>query len=220
MSKLFKSLRHPFTLICVLFIFVFGGLCVRQYAQPHYFTPMLLAGDITDTGYSQKDMVTYFENVRDYCNAVGDRLKSVTLAPAGLIIEPTGSKTCKTADQVTVCVVDGTFVSIGTGTTMPAIPTTAPIQNNSSNIVLFAVNSSGTRTAVIGTEGSSTSAITAPTVSDTVAVIGGVLIENASGADFEPGTTALDASGITATIFDITGAFDLVPNTDLTLKGL
>lgn len=127
--------------------------------------------------------------VRQLLNPVYGRLSSTMLTTAGLAIKAGGSALAKNG---TLCyvVAGGQIRSIAANTDMAALVGT--VTNAKFNIFAFFVDKAGTLTSKMGVEGAALANVVFPTISDTVAIIGFVIINPTGTGNFVGGTTALD----------------------------
>lgn len=137
---------------------------------------------------------------------IADRLSSQTLSSAGLVINAASSPLVKTGAAATVAVAQGIPVSIAAATALPALAGTT-IPQNGFGIAVFYVDRTGTLTTAMATPATTLAAVVWPPAQVGKATLGFVIITPAS-ATFIPGTTALDAAGVTATYVNTQGAFD------------
>lgn len=140
-----------------------------------------------------------------------ERLRTCTLSTAGLVIKTGGSALAKTGAAVTHYMVKGDLGSIAASTDMPALSGT--VSNGAFNVFVFMVDSSGTVTSAMGTEGSTRAKIVWPTTPANKAILGFIVINPTGTGDFVGGTTALDDATVApnAQYVSPVGVFD--PNT-------
>jgi len=121
------------------------------------------------------------------------RMRNVALSSAGLVIKAGGSPLVKTGAAAFYGVADGTLITIGAGTDMPAL-TGINVTNGNKRIVVFSANRAGTVTAQAGPEGGTTlGSAKFPMVAPESLIIG-YLIIGPSTANFVGGTSALDGT--------------------------
>lgn len=114
-----------------------------------------------------------------------------------------GSSALAKLTNAAILVINGIIVRIAAAD-LPALTTAASLATGEKNIVLFLSNVSGTTSIVFGTKSTTYAGIVLPSVNPaTHVVLGGILITAA--ATFTGGTTALDATDITAEYFDADG---------------
>jgi hypothetical protein len=121
-----------------------------------------------------------------------------------LAINASGGKTGKTSATFSA-LVNGTVVTVPAATVLPAIAGT--LADTKYALWSFYVDSAGTLSVSTKTADQSTAAAALaakPTVPDNKAEIGWLIVHNAIGSStaFTGGTTALDATGVTATFTD------------------
>lgn len=170
------------------------------------FGGWVLAGDITDTGMSQKDLYKLLRNVVKAINngAYGN---------AGLTTGTTTPAYIKTANSISYAV-DGLFYTKAATDNIATATATAQAANTYC-LYLLTLNSSGTLAATKGTELATDTAIL-PDVPASVAPIG--ILKIATTTTFTLGTTSLTASGVTATFYNLRAPTS--GNYDVNLKGL
>ncbi len=133
---------------------------------------------------------------------VFDRFSSCAVSGAGLAITGGGSTTASTGSATTNLVANGTLVAIAGSTAMPAL--VGSITAGSFNVFCFFVDSAGTRTVAMGTEGTTLAKVVFPPFPAGKALIGFLTVTYAS--QFVGGTTPLDTA--TTTYNSPTGAWD------------
>lgn len=141
-------------------------------------------------------------NLRKILMAIGDRYASQMLQSAGLVISAGGSTTAKTGSAAAVGIANGTLVSIGAGTAMPAL--VGSIAAGDFNVFAFFVDSAGNLTVAMGTQSATLAGVVFPVVPIGKAIVGFLIVTYAS--QFVGGTTPLDTA--TTTYVSPTGAFD------------
>jgi hypothetical protein len=122
---------------------------------------------------------------------------NAVLTSGGLAIKTAGSAVVKTASTVQA-VVDGTAVTLAAGD-MDALVGT--ITAGKYNVFCFTVDDAGAVTTTMGTAGDTAADVVFPAVPAGEVMIGYVLITHTS--NFVGGTTALDATGVTATYVNL-----------------
>lgn len=132
-------------------------------------------------------------------------LKSVSLK-SGALRQDGGSGTALSEVQnAWLGVVNGTMVLLPAGTNMPAI--SLNVASGNYGLVVYTVDSSGTVVNQVASA-STLAGLSLPDISDTLAVIGGVVVNPQIGA-FTGGTTLLEQGATTNVYhFDSVGAFD------------
>ena len=178
----------------------------------------VMAGDITSTGKSDKDVYTYYSNVKTAVNNLRDRAQSQCLSDGGLRIEPTGSTTAEIANAIYV-IANGVLVTKTAGTDMAALPT-GTITGGNENVYCFFMSQGGTLTCTAGTMASSLASVTVPTPTANAAMIGMMRVQMAAGGTFTAGTTKLDAGSVKAAFMNTQGMIDISPGSTLSLTGL
>jgi hypothetical protein len=142
-----------------------------------------------------------------------DRLKSRMLASAALVIFGAGSALVKSGAAAAQYVANGVLGSIGAATNMAALAGT--VTNAKFNVYVFFIDSAGTKTTVMGTEGATLAAVQWPVFPAGKACIGFTIINPTGTGNFVGGTTALDDATVVpnAVHVSVQGGFD--PNTAL-----
>ncbi len=149
---------------------------------------------------SQKDA----RSVRAVVDPMADRSSSLALNSAGLAIKSGGSALAKIGATDFYACVKGVIVKIAASTDMPAL-TGLNITALKYNVICFFVDSAGTVTASMGTEGAALGNIVWPQFPLNQAMIGCLIITYAS--TFTGGSTPLDTA-TTVYINGNTGGFD------------
>lgn len=179
-----------------------------------------MAGDITSTGKSDKDVYTYYTNIKTLVNDLAMRAKTQLLDSAGLTTNGTITK----SGEVGLALVNGSLISIAADTNMPSLGSTALATATGYNVYVYTVNADGMFTTTAGTQAAGTNTITLPNIPDSEAMVGFLLLYNGSNTSFLPGTHTLTAGSITATYYNTVGMVDFVPGTGstntLSLTGL
>ena len=122
--------------------------------------------------------------------AVSDALLSQSLMSAGLVIKGVGNTLAKTGGSAWYGYVNGVLVTKAAATDMAALSGT--VTNAKFNVFCFFVDSGGTLSSVMGTEGASLATIQFPTRPANKTLIGFVIINPTGTGNFVGGTTALD----------------------------
>lgn len=145
---------------------------------------------------------------RSVIGAIWDRLSSQALSSAGLVIKAGGSALAKTGASATYLLAKGTPVKIAAATDMPALSGT--VTNAKFNVFVFFVDSAGTTSSAMGTEGATLAAVKFPPIPAGKAVIGFIVINPTGTGNFVGGTTALDDATVVpnAAYVSPTGPFD------------
>jgi hypothetical protein len=134
-------------------------------------------------------------------NDLLDALNNTVDEAAGLVIKAGGSTLAKNGNKVRATV-EGSKVSIAADTDMPALSGT--ITAEAHNVFGLFVDSSGTVTSVMGTEGSTLATVVLPDRPADNAMIGMIKV-SPSQADFVGGTTLLDAADTNVEYIDTPG---------------
>ena len=137
-----------------------------------------------------------------------DGTSTQTLSSAGLVIKAGGSALVKTGGSSTYAMVNGVLVKISSATDMAALSGT--VTNAKFNVYCFFVDSGGTLTSAMGTEGSTIGAVKFPQKPVQKAMVGFVIINPTGTGDFVGGTTALDDATVVpnAAYVNTVGDFD------------
>lgn len=147
------------------------------------------------------------EIVRQLFSPVYGRLSNTMLTTAGLAIKAGASALVK-AGTLCYVIAGGQIRSIAANTDMAALSGT--VTNAKFNIYAFFVDKAGTLTSLMGTEGAALANVIFPTINDTRACIGFVIINPTGTGNFVGGTTALDDGTVvpTAVYVNVTCGFD------------
>jgi hypothetical protein len=137
--------------------------------------------------------------------AIGDRLSSQLLVSGGLAIG-TATTTAKIASTI-YAVANGATVT-KTTQDMPALVGT--VTNAKFNVFVFYLDSSGTFTSAMGTEGATLAAVKFPNTPPGKAIIGFVIINPTGTGNFVGGTTTLSDATVVpnAAYVNTVGAVD------------
>lgn len=138
-------------------------------------------------------------------NALVARLNSVVLSKAGLVIKA-GSSAVVKAGVAFAAVVGGTIVRKAANTDMAALVGTLATANSAA--WAFYINEAGTLSASAKTANAASHAAAIALLPATpldVALIGFIVVDNATGSNFVGGTTALDTASLTVTYYDSSG---------------
>lgn len=146
--------------------------------------------------------------LRPVFNALADRLSSQSLSSAGLVIKAGASAIVKTGSAAYYGLANGVLVTKAAATDMAALVGT--VTNAKFNVYCFYVDSAGTLTTAMGTEGATLAAVKFPPSPAGKAMIGFVVINPTGTGNFVGGTTALDDATVvpTAAYVNTQGAFD------------
>lgn len=146
--------------------------------------------------------------LRPILNAVGTRSSNQSLNSAGLVIKAGGSALVKTGASAWYGIVTGILVTKAAATDMAALSGT--VTADMFNVYCFFVDSAGTLTSQMGTEGATLAAVKFPEFSATKTLIGFTIINPTGTGDFVGGTTALDDATVVpnAVHLSTVGSFD------------
>lgn len=138
--------------------------------------------------------------------ALRTRLNTGMLTSAGLVIKA-GSSAIVKAVTAFAAIIDGAPVYKAAATDMSALVGT--LATAKSAAWAFYIDSAGTittaaKTADVATHALAVAAVAAPT--DNKALIGFIVVDNATGSNFVGGTTALDAASLTVTYYNVVGS--------------
>lgn len=123
-------------------------------------------------------------------------LRNYVANSAGLAIKAGSSALAKSVNTI-LCWLNGVLISKAAAD-MAAL-NGANVVTTNKNIYVFCINAAGTLTTLAGTAAATVAAIVPPAIPNNVAVVGWILVDNATGSDFVPGTTALDVGSLTVT---------------------
>lgn len=129
------------------------------------------------------------EAARKILEPLIDRLSCQSLAGAGLVIKAGGSAIVKNG-VAWYGLVQGKLVTKAINTDMPALSGT--VTNAKFNVYAFFVDSAGTVTSQMGTEGATLAAVVFPAIPVGKTLIGFVIINPTGTGNFVGGTTPLD----------------------------
>lgn len=153
-------------------------------------------------------MVRWIANARDatqqsilraLISPLFDRQTSLVTSSPGLVIKGAGSTLTKTGGSATKYFANGVYGSIAAATDMAAFSGT--VTNTKFNVFCFFVDSAGTLTSAMGTEGATRSAVKFPQIPVGKALIGFVEINPTGTGNFVGGTTALDDATVVPNAF-------------------
>lgn len=136
---------------------------------------------------------------------VYNRMRSVMLTTAGLVIKAGASPIAKTGASITYYTAEGVTRSIAASTDMPAF--TGTVANALFCPYVFSVDKAGTTYVQQGTAGASLQGMKYPELDPTRATIGIVIINPTVGT-FTGGVSALDSTAANAIYISPIGAFD------------
>lgn len=136
-----------------------------------------------------------------------DRFSTQTLGTAGLVIKAGSSALVKAATAF-YAVAQGILVTKAANTDMAAL--SGSVTNAKFNVYCFYVDSAGTLTSAIGTEGATLAAVQFPALPQGKSQIGFVVINPTGTGPFVGGTTALDDATVVpnAAYVNTIGPFD------------
>ena len=126
--------------------------------------------------------------LRPVLRALADRYSSQTLSSAGLVISATTTKV-KTGASDTYALANAVLVKVAAATDMAVLSGT--VTNAKFNVFCFYVDSAGTLTSQMGTEGATLATVVMPTVPAAKAQLGFVIINPTGTGNFVGGTTPL-----------------------------
>lgn len=134
-----------------------------------------------------------------------DRMTSVPLTSAGMVITGAGTATAKTGANATLVLVNGVLVSIPAATAIPALAGTV-LQNNFGGWAVFC-DQSGVLTSPFMNQGATIGGMTFPQFPQQKAWLGLIYV-NPTTAPFVGGTTLLDAANTNAVFISPTEGID------------
>jgi len=146
---------------------------------------------------------------------LNDRLKSQLLGSGGLAIKGAGQAVAKAATAF-YAFANGVLLTKAADTDMAALSGT--VTNAAFNVYAFYVDSGGTLTSAMGTEGASLAAIVFPAVPANKACIGFVIINPTGTGNFVGGTTALDDATVVPNAVYVNTPYPFDPKTAMTLN--
>lgn len=144
-----------------------------------------------------------------------DRLDSHLLSTGGLAIKAGSSAIVKAATAF-YAMANGVLLTKAADTDMAALSGT--VTNAKFNVYVFFVDSSGTLTSSMGTEGASLATVTFPTIPANKAVIGFVIINPTGTGNFVGGTTALDDGTVVPNAVYVNTPYPFDPVTAISLE--
>jgi hypothetical protein len=165
----------------------------------------------TDTLYRWMEAIvpnSTARQVRAVLEPVYDRMSSVALTSSGLVIHGAGSALAKTGASATYLVANGVLQKIAASTDMPALVGT--VTHAKFNVYCFFIDSAGTVTSAMGTEGAALGNIAFPQFPQKKALVGFIIINPTGTGNFVGGTTALDDATVVpnAVFISATEGFD------------
>lgn len=137
-----------------------------------------------------------------------DRQTSYALNTAGLVIKAGGSAIVKSGAADCYLLANGILQKVTAATDMPALA--GSVTNAKFNVFCFFIDSAGTKTSAMGTEGSTLAKVVFPPFPTYKALIGFIVINPTGTGPFVGGTTALDDGTVvpTAAYISAIGGFD------------
>lgn len=138
---------------------------------------------------------------------IADRLSTHSITSAGLVIKAAANVLVK-AGSVWHGIANGKLLTKAANTDMASLSGT--VTNAKFNVFAFFVDSAGTLTSQMGTEGATLAAVVFPPIPEQKATIGYVVINPTGTGNFVGGTTALDDATVipNAAYVNLTGPFD------------
>lgn len=152
--------------------------------------------------------VRWRKALSDVLSPMVDRTSSQPLTSAGIVIKAGGSALAKTGSSSTHVAVQGKLARISASTDLAALSGT--VTNAKFNVFCWFIDSGGTVTSQMGTEGATRAALKFPTLPVGKTLIGFVIINPTGTGNFVGGTTALDDGTVVpnAEFISLTGDFD------------
>lgn len=160
-------------------------------------------------GTTLVELIAGFNKLLADLTAVRARLSNYLLSSAGLVIKTSSSAVVK-AGSAFIAVAGGVPVSKAANTDMSAIAGT--LATAKAALWAFYIDSEGTITTSAKTadaDDAEGAIALLPAIPENKAMIGYIVVENATGSNFVGGTTALDASNVTVTYYNSYGAATL-----------
>ena len=144
----------------------------------------------------------------DLLSPMVDRTSTQPLTSAGIVIKSGGSTLAKTGSNSTHLAVQGKLAKINGSTDLAALSGT--VTNAKFNVYCWFIDSGGTVTSQMGSEGATRAAVKFPTLPVGKALVGFVIINPTGTGNFVGGTTALDDGTVVpnAEYVSPTGDFD------------
>lgn len=148
------------------------------------------------------------QSLRTILQNIADRLTCVTFQSAALRIKGGSASAIVQSNAVWSGLVQGIHVTKATSTDMAALVGT--VTNAKFNVFFFFIDSAGTLTSAMGTEGATLAAVVPPPIPIGKTVIGYITINPTGTGNFVGGTTALDDATVvpTAVFVNTIGPFD------------
>ncbi len=178
-------------------------------------SPAVMAGDITSTGKSDKDVYTYYSNIKSLVNDLVMRAKTQCLNSAGLVANGTQTKTGATGKVYAV--VNGSMVIVGSSTSLTgALGSAAVCSSASHQIYAITVDSSGVISSTEGTPAVGTSNVTLPNIPENQAMLGFIWLYATGTTNFLPGTHTLTTGTLSVSYVNTQGMVDFIPGSGTT----
>lgn len=161
----------------------------------------------------------YYDHATDFVLGNHCLANVSSVATPGMAIKAGSSAIAKFANTVNYCISGKWYAKTTADVALPTsyvnaagLTVAGVIPTGYKAFVAAFLDASGNVTSAmtIPVVSTSTDAVLLPSYADTKVCIGGVLISNASGADFTNATTALDKTGITTTYVNLGKAFPLM----------
>ena len=134
------------------------------------------------------------------------RMSNMVFQSAGLAIKAGGNALAKSVNAINA-IIDDVVIAKAASDMAALGGATVPTANY--QVYVFCVDVSGNLTTLAGTYAATLAGVIWPTVPDGVAVIGFAIVQNATGSNFVPGTTALDTASLTVTY--VNTSFPFIP---------
>ena len=146
--------------------------------------------------------------LRKVLEPIADRCATRQLNLAALVIKAAAGVLVKTGASACHAICQGVLRSIAAATDMAALVGT--VTNAKFNVYVFYIDSGGTLTSAMGTEGATLAAVVFPITPVGKAVIGFTIINPTGAGNFVGGTTALDDAAVVpnAVHVSVIGSFD------------
>ena len=149
--------------------------------------------------------VTYGQRLINVFDPIAARQSTQMLVTAGLVVKAAGGTLSKIGASACYGTTKGNLFTIAASTDMPALSGT--IAQNDYNVFCYFQDNAGTRTSAMGTGATAIAAVKFPPFPTNKCLIGFVLVINTN-ADYVGGTTAWNATGVTAVHISPVGPFD------------
>ncbi len=129
-------------------------------------------------------------NLRAILEPLADRLSCTGQITSGLVIKVGASAIVKSGAAAWYGVVQGKLVTKAASTDMPALAGT--VTNAKFNVYCFFIDTAGTITAAMGTEGATLGTVKFPSLPAGKTLFGYIIVNPTGTGNFVGGTTALD----------------------------